>query len=274
MAAATLFYAVPNAFNFYYAFTDWSTYKDKISWVGWQNFSDLWSEGTLRHSVVITAVFAVTVMIAQNLMGLALAAALQERTRFNVVMRAVFFIPVLISPLAAGYIFRALLDPNGALNSALSRVVGHGVHFPWLGSTSLSLFVAAFITSWKWYGLLMTIYIAGLNSVPQELLEAARVDGVSRAQIFRRIKLPLIGPAITFNVAATLIGALSTFDVIIGTTGGGPGNATEVMNMFVFTTYGTGRFAQGTAASLVLFLLVCVCAVPTVGYLRRREVEL
>lgn len=274
LAAVLLFYVIPNAFNFFFAFTDWSSYKDEINWVGWRNFRDLWSEGTLAHSVIVTAVFAFTVMVVQNLIGLALATALQERTRFNLVMRAVFFVPVLISPLAAAYIFRGLLDPSGPFNSALSKLAGHNIDFPWLGSSDVSLFVVAFITAWKWYPLLMTIYIAGLNSVPRELVEVAQVEGVSPTRIFLWIKLPLIGPAITFNVAATLIGSLNTFDVIIGTTAGGPGNATEVMNMFIFNSFGSGNFAQATAGSLVLFLLVCATAVPTVGFLRRREVNL
>ncbi len=120
----------------------------------------------------------------------------------------------------------------------------------------------------------MLVYIAALNAIPDELVEAARVEGASSWGIFRKIKLPLIGPAITFNVTLTLIGALSVFDLIFATTRGGPAQSTEVLNIYVWQQYGNGAFGYATAVSFVLFLVICIAAFPLIAFLRRREVQL
>jgi raffinose/stachyose/melibiose transport system permease protein len=120
----------------------------------------------------------------------------------------------------------------------------------------------------------MLVYIAALNSVPQELIEAARVEGVKPWAIIWHVKLPLIGPAFTFNLTLSLIGTFSIWELIFATTAGGPAGATEVLNIFVWRQYGYGAFGYATAASLVLFLVVIVAAIPMILFLRRREVRL
>ncbi len=120
----------------------------------------------------------------------------------------------------------------------------------------------------------MLVYIAGLKAIPHEVIEAARIDGAGRWDMIRRVKMPLLAPAFTFNIALTLIGALSIFDIVIATTRGGPGRSTEVLNMVVFTVFGTGRFSYATAVSLVLFAVILLIAFPLIWFLRRREVTL
>jgi raffinose/stachyose/melibiose transport system permease protein len=117
----------------------------------------------------------------------------------------------------------------------------------------------------------MLIYLAGLKTISHEVLEAARIDGVSRWQLFRHIKFPLLAPAVTFNVATALLGSMNSFDIVQATTGGGPGQTTEILNVFIYRTFGQGLFAQATTMSLVLALLIAVLAFPTVILLRRRE---
>jgi raffinose/stachyose/melibiose transport system permease protein len=148
------------------------------------------------------------------------------------------------------------------------------VQISWLGSTTWTLFVIALIQVWKFFGVHMLVYIAALNAVPTELTEAARVEGAGFWTTLWRVRLPLIAPAFTFNVTLTLIGALSTFDLVLATTKGGPGSSSEVMNMLVFEKYGTGAFGFATAISFLLFLVILVAAIPLIAYLRRREVEL
>jgi raffinose/stachyose/melibiose transport system permease protein len=196
----------------------------------------------------------------QNLMGLGLALLLEADTRLNRGLRVVFFIPVLMSALAVGYIFQALLKPDGGLNQLLGDVTGTHVSIAWLGNTTWTIVVVAFVNSWKWMGLAMVIYLAGLKSIPEDLMEAATVDGAGPWRAFRSIRLPLLAPAITFNVATALLGSLNGFDTIQATTQGGPAQTTEVVDIFIFRIFGYGLFAQATAMSLVLFLLVTVLA--------------
>jgi multiple sugar transport system permease protein/raffinose/stachyose/melibiose transport system permease protein len=270
-AVLAVFFVLPTVFNFVYAFTDWSSFKSGIAFAGLQNFQTLLADGSLLSSLRITLVYAVLVAIFQNLFGLALALLLERDTRINRFARAAFFVPVLMSALAVGYVFQALLRPDGALNDIIGFQFARQVEIAWLGSTTWTVVVVAIVHAWKWMGLSMLIYLAGLKTMPQDVLEAARIDGSSWWQTFRLIRFPLLAPAITFNVATALLGSMNGFDIVAATTEGGPARTTEVLNIFIFRTFGQGLFGQATTMSLVLFLLVVVLAFPVIRFLRRRE---
>ncbi|MFF1292665.1 MULTISPECIES: carbohydrate ABC transporter permease [unclassified Streptomyces] len=271
LAVFGVFFLLPNLLNFVYPFTDWSAFHPQISFVGLDNLKTILDDGSMLRDIRITLVYAVLVALFQNGFGLGLALLLERDTRFNRFFRAVFFLPVLISALAVGYIFKALLEQDGALNSVLSSLVGHQVDTPWLGSTTWTLVVVTLIHGWKWMGLAMLIYLAGLKSMPDDVLEAARIDGAGAWRTFWSIRFPLLAPAVTFNVTTALIGSMNTFDIVQATTAGGPGSETEVFNIYMFRIFGQGLYAQASAMSLVLFLIVVVLAVPVIVGLRRRE---
>lgn len=270
-AMLAVFFLTPTAYNFVYAFTDWSSFKSAISPVGLDNFTELAASGALRKALTITLVYAAGVAVFQNLFGMGLALLLERDTRLNRLLRVVFFIPVIISALAAGYIFQALLKPDGGVNQLLSVLSGTPVHTAWLGSTKWTILVVILIHSWKWMGMSMLVYLAGLKTIDSQVLEAARIDGASPWQTLLRIRIPLIAPAVTFNVATALLGSMNSFDIVQATTGGGPGSSTELLNLFIFRTFGQGLYAQATTMSLVLFLAVVFLAFPVIGMLRRRE---
>jgi len=266
-----VFFFLPTIFNFVYALTDWSSFKSEIGFVGLQNFQDLISSGTLLSSLRITLIYAVLVAIFQNLFGLLLALLLERDTKINRFARVMFFIPVVMSALAAGYVFQAILKPDGAANAILSALSGQPVTIPWLGDTTWTLVVVALIHSWKWMGLSMLIYLAGLKTISEDVVEAARLDGASAWTMFRDIRFPLLAPALTFNVATALLGSMNGFDIVQATTGGGPARTTELLNIFIFRTFGQGLFAQATTMSLVLFVVVVALAFPVIRTLRKRE---
>ncbi|PRY56990.1 carbohydrate ABC transporter permease [Glycomyces artemisiae] len=271
LAVLVVFFFVPTLFNFVYAFTDWSSFKSAINFAGTDNFTSLFSNGTLLNSLKVTLVYAVLVALFQNLFGLGLALLLERDTAVNRAVRVAFFIPVVMSALAVGYIFQALLKPDGALNGILGWLTGTEVAIPWLGSTTWTIVVVAIVHAWKWMGLSMLIYLAGLKTINEDVLEAARLDGASRWTMFRAIRFPLLAPAVTFNVATALLGSMNGFDIVQATTEGGPGGTTELLNIFIFRTFGQGLFAQATTMSLVLFLMVAILAFPVIRYLRKRE---
>ncbi|MEV4115107.1 sugar ABC transporter permease [Nonomuraea sp. NPDC049695] len=264
-AILLVFFFLPTLFNFVYAFTDWSGFKSSIRPVGLENFTDLASNGTLFRSLRVTVVYAVLVALFQNAFGFGLAVLLERDTLVNRVARVFFLIPVLMSALAVGYIFQALLKPTGGLNRLL------GIDYAWLGDTTWTIVVVALIHAWKWMGLSMLIYLAGLKTVPEDIVEAAHIDGASRWRTFWTVRFPLLAPAITFNVATALLGSMNGFDVAQATTGGGPARTTEILNIFIYRTFGQGLFAQATTMSLVLFLLVALMAFPVIYVLRKRE---
>lgn len=271
LAVLVVFFFVPTVFNFVYAFTNWSSFSSQISFVGVDNFTSLFANGALVSGLRVTLVYAVLVAVFQNVFGLILALVLEADTRVNRFARVAFFVPVVMSALAVGYIFQALLKPDGALNAVLSAVTGTEVTTAWLGSTSWTIVVVALIHAWKWMGLSMLIYLAGLKTIDQDVLEASRLDGASWWQTFRTIRFPLLAPAVTFNVATSLLGSMNGFDVVQATTEGGPGGTTELLNIFIFRTFGQGLFAQATTMSLMLFVMVAVLAFPLIRFLRKRE---
>ncbi|TDC71737.1 carbohydrate ABC transporter permease [Streptomyces hainanensis] len=259
------FFLLPNLLNFWYPFTDWSGYRSQISFTGLDNFRQILDDGTLWRAIRVTLVYALLAALFQNAFGLGLALLLERDTRFNRFFRAVFFLPVLISALAVGYVFQALFNTDGAVNDALGTAV------PWLGDTTWTIVLVAVVHGWKWMGLAMLIYLAGLKGIPGEVLEAARADGAGPWRMFRAIRFPLLAPAVTFNVTTSLLGSMNTFDIVQATTGGGPAGSTEVMNIYMFRVFGQGLYAQASAMSLVLFLIVVALAVPLITGLRRRE---
>jgi raffinose/stachyose/melibiose transport system permease protein len=271
LAVLVVFFFLPTLFNFVYAFTDWSSFKARIDFAGLDNITSLLQNGSLLADLRITLVYAVLVALFQNLFGLILALVLENDTRINRAARVAFFVPVIMSALAVGYIFQAFLKPDGALNAILSFVTGQHVDIAWLGSTTWTIVVVALVHAWKWMGLSMLIYLAGLKTISADVLEAVRIDGAGWWKTFSTIRFPLLAPAITFNVATALLGSMNGFDIVQATTGGGPGGSTELLNIFVFRTFGQGLFAQATTMSLMLFVMVVILAFPVITLLRKRE---
>jgi multiple sugar transport system permease protein/raffinose/stachyose/melibiose transport system permease protein len=267
-----IFFIAPFIFNTGFAFANWTSYSDIISWGGLENFKYIWDIGILGHAIKVTAIYAVIVMVVQNAVSLSLAVMMQRPSKTNSAFRTFFFIPVLISPLAAGYIWSAILRPTGPFNSLISAVTPGTFSYAWLGHSTSALISCAVVEAWKWSGLMTLVYIAGLNSVPRQLVEAATVDGASAWTRFWQIKAPLLGPAITFNIVTSFVGALSAFDIVMSTTSGGPGNATSVLNVALYRQFSQGFFGNASALSLVVTLLVMFTAIPLVTWLRRREV--
>ena len=270
-----LLYFLPLLLNIALSFSDWDLHRKGVpGFAGIQNFLGVIADGTIARDVPTTILFALSVTLMQNALGLGLALAVERQSRISVFFRTVLLMPMLISALAAGYIWRGILDPAGPLNQLLSMVAGAGVDIQWLGSTSATVFVVAAVQSWKFYGLLMLIYLAGLKTIPTELKENAQIDGASKWQVFRHIKLPLIAPAVTVCVVLTLVAGFSAFDVIVAMTGGGPARSTEVVNIAAQQYLATGQFAYATTISLVLYVAVVVAGLPLIVLLRRREVYL
>lgn len=265
------FVLLPTLLNFGFPFTNWSSYKSEIDFTGLKTFSALAEDGTLVSALRITLVFAFLGALFSNVFGLGLALLLEQDNRANRIVRTAFFIPVLMSALAVGYIFRALLTPDGSVNTAIGAVLGRDVAIPWLSDPTWTIVVIALIHGWKWMGLSMLIYLAGLKTIPHDMLEAARIDGASSGQSFRFVRWPMLAPAVTFNVAASLIGSLNSFDIILATTNGGPASSTAVLPIYIFNVFGQGLYAQAAAMNLLLFLVASALAIPLIVFLRRRE---
>lgn len=266
------FFLLPFLLNVYFAFTQWTGFSSRISVNGVDNFVNLVDSGVLPVAIRVTVTYAVVAMLMQNVISIGLALLMQRSNRGNSFFRALYFLPVLISPLAAGYIWSAILEPRGPLNQAIG-LVAPGFDHAWLGDGTSALVAVAFIDVWKWSGIVTLVYIAGLNAIPRSLVEAATIDGANAWRAFWSVTFPLLAPSFTFSVVVSFLGALNAFDIVQATTRGGPGDATSVLNIAMYRQYSGGFFGMASSISLTITILVVVLGVPLIAFLRRREVE-
>jgi raffinose/stachyose/melibiose transport system permease protein len=258
-----------------YAFTDWSG-LGKASWVGLENFKNLFTDaqsfGALKNTLKLT----VFIVIVQNAIGLALALGVHTRIKSRLLLRTIFFAPAVLSPVVLAFLWKYMFnpDPDAGLN-ALLGFFGLGVlQQNWLGDPSVALWAIGLTVVWQYAGYSMVIFLAALQGIPQELEEAAALDGAGRFQRFWHVVLPLIAPAVTINLTLSTIGGLKLFDQVFAITGGGPGYASETLSTLIYKqAFVFGKYGYSTAVALVLALLVSGLAILQMRYLQSREVN-
>lgn len=274
-AIFALMFLVPTGTGIYYSFTDWNINTEKINFVGLQNYRELFTDKKLVAALSHTLVYAFSVTLLRNAIGLGLALLLNTKVKFRGLFRTVFFLPYMISPIIIGYLFTAIYHPaNGLLNGALRLVGLKFMAVDWLNDPRYALLSTIFVDVWRTAGFSMVIYLAGLQMIPAELFESASLDGARYPQTFRYITFPLIAPSLTINLTLSLIGTMKVFVMILVLTNGGPGYATEVINTYVMTSFSLGLYGQGTAANMLLTLLIVLIGFPVLVLLRKREVAL
>jgi ABC-type sugar transport system permease subunit len=265
-------YIAPLVMNSVLSLFRWTAFRSDLQWAGLENYQTLDDLGLLVPAVQRTLVYAVVAATVMVVGPLALALALERGTRTNKALRTLFIIPVLLSPLAVGFVFRAILGLEGVVNELLSTIAPGPVRIPWLASRDLSIFVVAVAVAWRFAPVIFIVFLAGLAAMPPEVIDAGRIDGAGRWALFRHVKLPLLAPAVTFAVVT--ITALSVYETVFVLTGGGPGRSTEVLNFLVIDQFGRGRWGSAAALSTVLYGVIFLLVVPLVAALRRREVQL
>jgi raffinose/stachyose/melibiose transport system permease protein len=256
----------------WYAFTDWNGISASANWIGLDNFREIFqsdvAQSALWHTLELTVVYVILV----NVIGLALALALNRTLRSRNFLRALFFAPVVLSPLATAYVWRYLFDFTGPLNGLLGAAGLESWQRPWLGDPGFALWAVVVVFTWQYAGLAMCFYLAGLQSIPEEVDEAAAIDGASLWLRIRAVTVPLLAPAMTISIAYTTIQGFRIFDTVVGLTNGGPGSATETLTTQLFTQgFASNRFGYGAAFALVLALLISVVSITQIMFLRARE---
>jgi len=215
------------------------------------------------------------VTIVPNVAGLGIALLLDRRGKFYNALRSVFFTPVILSSVVVSIVWSRLLDADGPLNQALR---GLGVKHPpgWLSDPTYALFSVASIISWQMLGFCVVVYLAGLQGIPPELLEAAELDQAGPVRRFRHIVWPLLAPALTVNTVVLLISAFKTYDYIKVITNGGPGAGTTATIAFdvLQTGFDANHVGYASAMAMVMLVIVAVATAVALRILRAREVSL
>ena len=269
-----LFFLYPLAQGVGISLTD-SNGMTPPNFVGLRNFAEFFNDGRALNDVRITVLFALGSAPLLNLAGLAYALFLDRRVPGKTFVRAVVYLPAVISPLIMGYIWYFILQPGrGALAHVLNGLGLGFLQVNWLGDGSAALAVLIAVNVWQYAGMTMIVYLAGLQNIPADLYEAARIDGAGRRQALRYVTLPLLYPAVKINVVTNIIGSLSVFDVIVALTDGGPGYATESLSIYIMRMLYGSFTGYSTAAALVLFLIILVPVVLFLLMTRKSEYEM
>jgi raffinose/stachyose/melibiose transport system permease protein len=262
---------IPSTQGAAYAFTDWDGLSPTKAFVGFDQFALIRHDPAARDAVGNTLFLAVAITIGQNLVGLLLALGVYSQIKSRNFLRVLLFAPVVVLPVAAAYLWQYLLAPTGAINLALDAIGLDGLQQDWLGNPELVLWSVTAVIIWQFAGFSMVIFLAGLVTIPNEVVEAAHVDGAGYMRRLWFIVLPLLAPAITINLLLTTIGGLKLFDQVFVMTHGGPGSASETISTTIYregVTY--GRFAYASAMAVVLTLFVAVVSFAQYKLLTRR----
>ena len=273
LIAILLFVEVPFLMSITYSFTRWNGLDKVAKFIGLANYKELLtSDPAFGSSMAFTILFTAVTVVVINVIALLLAVILDMKIRGKNVLRAAFYIPNIISLIVIGYVWRFIFSRGF---DSLGSLTHMGIfQLSWLGDPHLVFFSVVLVSVWQSIGFYMVIYIAGLQTVPREQLEAAVIDGTSPASRFFRITLPLIMPSVTVAVFYSVSNALKTFDVIFSLTFGGPGTASTSIALDIYkTAFSDDRFGYGSAKSVVLFLLILVVTVTQLNAFKRREVQ-
>jgi raffinose/stachyose/melibiose transport system permease protein len=252
----------------------WKGFGPLVDFVGLQNYVSVLTNdvfiGAFTHNIVIV----VLSILVQLPVGLAIALLLNRKMRGQGVLRTVIFVPYVLSEVIAGVVWFQLLQPQyGVVDTLLGAAGIAGPEEGWLGTPDVALYTVFVVLTWKYLGLAVLLFLAGLQGVPDELLEAAQIDGASWWQVQRWVTVPLLGPTLRTWCFLSMIGAIQLFDMVWILTGGGPANATTTMATFLITE-GTKRYNYGiaTAASVILFVVALVLALLYQFFVLRRDV--
>jgi raffinose/stachyose/melibiose transport system permease protein len=232
----SLFVVFPAVAAFRYSLYEWSGLGEPTEWVGLGNYLEIFSNKQFLNALWNNAQLFLAIFIIQNLVGLPIALALDSKLRFRETYRAILFLPVIVSLVATGYIWQIIFGPNiGMLNPLLDVLNVPDLKRDWLADRFLTFKLIWLVQAWQHLGIPIVIYLAGLQAIPDDLKDAARIDGANGWQSFRYIVFPLLAPAFTVVTATTFIGMFRVFDIpfILGGPGGAPVGTTDVLSLVI-----------------------------------------
>lgn len=272
----TLFIIIPTVSSVYYSFTSWDGVSPIVNFVGMANYKEIFTSARFGNALKNTVILTFFISIVENAMALGLALIVDNVKWGKNFFRSAFYIPVLISGIVSGFIWKIMYNYNfGTFNAALENLGLSDWKQDWLGNAGLTLLMIGVVLIWKGVGYYMIIYLASLQSVSPDLIEAAQIDGASPVQRFKAITIPLISGAFTINFTLSLINGLKVFDQINVMTDGGPGFTSETLVYLLYKVgFNEGRQGFGTAVGIMLLFIIIILNTVQQKFLKSREVQM
>ena len=238
------------------SFTDWDGMTDVFHFVALKNYIKMFKDHVFWTSVVNNLIFFVGTVFIQALLGFVLAVLLKKKLPGSNVFKAIYFMPIAMAAFIITAIFRIIMDPtNGALNQFLRAIHLNGFAVNWLGDPKIALVSVIIVNIFQWMGFSMITYYAGLMSLPDDVYEAAKIDGAGFWRTTFSVTLPMLKGTTNVLIILGIVGSLKTFDIVKLLTGGGPGRSTTVMNTYLYEK-AFKDFNAGGAASIGVAILI------------------
>ena len=260
-----LFFIVPLLFTAKYSFYNWTNFSSEIRFSGLENYKLLFSNKSLTKGIANTLQYAIINVLLQSLIALPVSVALNSRLKGRNIYRAVYFCPAVLSTLVVGYLWKFLLSNTdyGFINQVLTGLGLSKVNF--LGNGKIAMWSIILIEVWQWFGWAMVIYLGNLQSISEDLYEAAEVDGANGWSRFWHVTVPGLAPAIKINLVTGMISGLKVFDIVVSTTNGGPAHQTETILTLMFTKFSDGNYGYASAFGMVFLVVSMALALVLLG---------
>ena len=270
-----LFFVIPLCQGIGVALTDWNGFSEERQFVGLKNFITFFSDPRAIGAIRTTLLFGLASPLLLNLFGLLLALLVDsKKVKGRVFLRTIIYLPSIISPLIMGYLWTLILSPStGVLDRAMQQL-GINASFGWMGDVKKAIWLIIIVNVWQFVGGPMMIYLAGLQSIPTELYESAKIDGAGGWQKFRNVTWPLLYPSARINIFTNIIGSMAVFDIIMAITAGGPGYATESLSIYIYRQSFNGFAGYATAVAIIMCVLIAIPVAISMRWMKNTEAEM
>ncbi|MFI7135513.1 carbohydrate ABC transporter permease [Nonomuraea sp. NPDC050153] len=271
----TVMVIAPSLQSIQISLTDWDGVNPSYDYIGLRNYGEILGSGRFWNAVTNTLLLGLGSALIINAISLGVALLLDRLRRWQGLFRTAVYLPALVSGFIAATIWKYILNYNfGVVNTTLRDLGVEAWARNWLGDSGLVVWVLLFIICFTLGGNTTLIYLANLQSVPPSLIEAARIDGASGRQVFRYVTWPMLAGSVTVNLTLAVIAGWTIFDQVMVLTAGGPGFVSETMAFFIYKVgFGEYRAGYGSAAAIVLFVVVLVSTLAANRYMRSREIQ-
>lgn len=273
VAVYAVFFILPNISAMVFSLFQWNGIEETRTFVGLDNFRKMLADRIFRKAFTNTVIYTVTLVIFQTLIGFVLAVLIQKTSRIHNIFRTIYFLPAIIATSTVGLIWGFIYDPNmGALNELL-RILGlESLQRSWLSDEHIVIFAITAVHIWVGIGQSVVLFVAGLQNIPQDLLESASIDGATPWKRLVKITIPILRPTTLIVLVLTTIGGFKSFDFVYVMTGGGATHSSEVLSTLLYKeAYAYSDFGYSAAISVALLVIVSVIALVQMYILRKKD---
>lgn len=268
-----IFMIVPVIMCFLYSFTNWDGISASFRFIGLKNFVNLFQDASFFQALQVTIIIMVVTTLIYNILGIILAALLNDNGKMLSFSRSAIFIPTVLSAVVVAFIWSYVMQTNGGVINAIIEMFG-GTKVDFYATPMTTIYMISGIICWNSLGFFVVIYLSTLTTIPQEIYEACKVDGAGWFYRFFHITLPLLAPGITINCILSVAGGLKQYDHVKVITGGGPGGATQTVTLFgVEKAFEYNRRGYSSAAIIILFIIIVIFSIVQLAISKKHEVE-